>query len=431
MAKLPWRRKNAEATPPSLDTYLSAQPIDYTALSVDEDDGVAARFQRLPFVVRVALFLVPLLLLGGIGWATYSFVATPPETAMTPSVVPPQMKLNAARVVNPQEIVVMGTTQDIPNGTNVSARILQNGEPIDWIEPTSNAGVVNDNMITLRVRKTLTWAQQLSPDADYSVELLVDSTPAVSASQALDVPDPLASSFFGEVVAAVTTEPTTEPTTAPAATEAPSEPTEAPPEPTEAPPEPTPAPPEPTPAPPEPTPVPPEPTPAPPEPTPAPAAPVVSLTVSTNATLLVSPTLGSAVISTAPSGAKYQPLLRTPDNQFYLVYDDNRVGWLPAAQVSIEPAQAAQIALTTPSKAAVAAGPLLASVFNGGNIRYGPSWMSGTVLGQLHAGQTITVKERTADGVWYHVVAPEAEGWVHVSLLRMSADVLRKIPSVN
>ena len=93
MARFPWRRNNAEATPPSLDTYLSVKPIDYTALSVDEDNGLATRFQRLPFVVRVALFLVPLLLLGGLGWAGYRFVASPEQPAIVPVPVPPQLQL--------------------------------------------------------------------------------------------------------------------------------------------------------------------------------------------------------------------------------------------------------------------------------------------------------------------------------------------------
>lgn len=403
MAKFPWRRKNAEATPPSLDTYLSVQPIDYTALSVDEDEGVAARFQRLPFIVRVALFLVPLLLLGGIGWAGYRFVASPPQEAAVPTVVPPQMQLSAARVVNPQEIVIMGTTQDVPNGTNVSARILADGEPIEWIEPSGNAGVIADNAFTLRVRKATTWTQQLSDKSSYTIELTVASSPAVSASQELDVPDSLAGSFFGTVALAATAEPTIAPTVEPTVaaettTEATAEP---------------------------------EPTMPVETPVVAPTPGLVTLTVGANATLLVSPTLGSQVISNAASGASYQPLLRTPDGQFFLVYEGNRVGWLPAGQATIDPAQVAQIALTTPSKEAVEAGPLRAQVFNGGNIRYGPSRTTGTVLGQLHAGQTVTVKERTADGVWYHVIAPEAEGWVHVSLLRLAPDVLTQIPRVN
>ena len=397
MARFPWRRNNADATPPSLDTYLSVNPIDYTALSVDEDNGLAARFHRLPFVVRVALFLVPLLLLGGLGWAGYRLVAGPEQPAIVPAPVPPQLQLSAARVVNPQEIVVMGTTQDVPDGTNVTARVLEDGEPIAWSEPSENVDVVKDNAISLRVRKSSSWTQPLSEDASYTVELTVDSSPAVSASQEVDVPEPLAESFFGVAAVAATAEPTVAPPQPMSTLEATPEP-----EPTAA-----------------------------PIPTTAPTPGLATLTVGANATLLVSPTLGSSVISTAASGASYQPLLRTPDGQFFLVYEGNRVGWLPAGQVSIDPAQVAQIALTTPAKEAVEAGPLRARVFNGGNIRYGPSRTTGTVLGQLHAGETITVKERTADGVWYHVVAPEAEGWVHVSLLQIEPSVLNQVPTVN
>jgi hypothetical protein len=52
----------------------------------------------------------------------------------------------------------------------------------------------------------------------------------------------------------------------------------------------------------------------------------------------------------------------------------------------------------------------------------------GTVLGQLHAGQTITLKSQTADGQWFRVVAPEAEGWVSVTLLEIADAVIAQVP---
>jgi SH3-like domain-containing protein len=65
-------------------------------------------------------------------------------------------------------------------------------------------------------------------------------------------------------------------------------------------------------------------------------------------------------------------------------------------------------------------------VLNGGNIREEPS-LRGKVLGQLHAGQTIDLLERSADGNWYHVIAPEASGWVSSSLLRVDPDVAAEL----
>jgi hypothetical protein len=73
---------------------------------------------------------------------------------------------------------------------------------------------------------------------------------------------------------------------------------------------------------------------------------------------------------------------------------------------------------STPS--APVSGPT-ATVFNGGNIRQAPN-VKGQVLGQLHAGQTIALFEKTVDGRWYLVSAPEATGWVHASLLRIAPE---------
>jgi hypothetical protein len=342
------------------------------------------------------LLVLPLLLLVGIGWAGYTFVAQPPIDATVPVAPPPQLTVSEARVVNPQEISIEAQTQDVPNGTTVNARVLEDGEPIAWIESTAASGAVTDNAIVMRIRKARDWTQTLSKDATYSVELTISSEPPVTASQALDVPAPLAESFFGVALA-----PTVQPTAQPEPTTQPEVAVQ------------------------------PEPTPPSAEPTAAPSIGIPTLIVGANATLLVSPTLGSGLIATATSGASYQPLLRTPDGKFFLVHQGNRVGWLPASQATIDSAQVSQIALTTPSDEAVQAGPLRANVGNGGNIRYGPSVKTGTVLGQLHYGQTVTVKARTADGVWYQVVAPEAEGWVHVSLLRMEPGVMDQVPRAN
>jgi uncharacterized protein YgiM (DUF1202 family) len=70
---------------------------------------------------------------------------------------------------------------------------------------------------------------------------------------------------------------------------------------------------------------------------------------------------------------------------------------------------------------------LTATVYNGGNIRDTPSLKS-KVLGQLHAKQTVTLTEKTANGKWYHVIAPEATGWVSASLLSINPDIAAQVP---
>lgn len=132
-----------------------------------------------------------------------------------------------------------------------------------------------------------------------------------------------------------------------------------------------------------------------------------------------------------PAGTTFEVLRRTEDRQWYLVPLDeqkSRVGWLYSDMVAISEDNRSRIPSVKPDPATVAAGPLHAYVFNGGNIRYHPNLTYGTVLGQLHAGQTITLQAKTADGMWYKVVAPEAAGWVHVSLILMDANVLAQVP---
>jgi hypothetical protein len=112
------------------------------------------------------------------------------------------------------------------------------------------------------------------------------------------------------------------------------------------------------------------------------------------------------------------------------VYDFNGAITISAPANAAQLEQPADIFQTlpsqTPSSPSAPAGPLSASVRNGGNIRANPG-MKGAVLGQLHAGQAVTLKQRTVNGLWYLVEAPEARGWVHGSLLRIAPDVAGRV----
>jgi hypothetical protein len=67
-------------------------------------------------------------------------------------------------------------------------------------------------------------------------------------------------------------------------------------------------------------------------------------------------------------------------------------------------------------------------VFNGGNIRPQPQLGACDGCPQLHAGETVTLLEKTDNGRWYRVVAPEGEGWVSVTLLRIDGPVADQVP---
>jgi uncharacterized protein YgiM (DUF1202 family) len=153
------------------------------------------------------------------------------------------------------------------------------------------------------------------------------------------------------------------------------------------------------------------------------------LEVSLQSTMLISPTLGTESVDTVQAGSQFEPIFRTTDSKWYLIKQGENVGWLAASNVKFDAADSANVPSVAPEASAVKAGPNFAVVFNGGNIRYRPDVKKGTVLGQLHAGQQITLKEQTVDGAWFKVVAPEAEGWVSVTLLEIDLDVIANVPT--
>jgi flagellar FliL protein len=101
---------------------------------------------------------------------------------------------------------------------------------------------------------------------------------------------------------------------------------------------------------------------------------------------------------------------------------------VPAAPTAVP---AAPTAAPTSAPTETPAAKLTATVFNGGNIRKEPrvTNVQGDVLGQLHAGETVTLLERSSDSAWFHVQAPEAEGWVSATLLTIDPEVASQVPT--
>jgi flagellar FliL protein len=108
---------------------------------------------------------------------------------------------------------------------------------------------------------------------------------------------------------------------------------------------------------------------------------------------------------------------------------------VPTAKPS-PPAQATAPAPASPTPVEPTVTPasqLTATVFNGGNIRKEPrvTQNQGDVLGQLHADEVVTLLERTTDGAWYRVKAPEAEGWVSATLLTIEPAIAKQVPTAQ
>jgi hypothetical protein len=381
MPKLPFKRK---ADDESLNAYIPTQMVDYTALPPIDEDSALAKFRRLPLMTRLGVIVLPLLLIGSAAWGVWAFLNAPEPVVAAPP--PPAVTLTDARVVSRDAIAVEGSVEHIAEGTPASARLVAGEREIAWADASSGLGVISNGRVNLRLTKAED-AAALKPNVAYSVEVVIGIAPDLLTERVdLMVPDLLREVFFGAEPAAVAPTATPRPTA----------------------------------------------TPAPPEPTPAPVVETGPPTIGIlrDATLLISPTLGSAVVIDVDAGDRFAPLARSDDSRWFLLEQEGKVGWLSSEHAAIEPARAAEIASIRPAESGVNAGPLTATVFNGGNIRYRPSVQTGTVLGQLHARQTITVTGKTADGEWIHVVAPEAEGWVSVTLLTIDDSTLARAPVI-
>lgn len=381
MPKLPFKRKAVDENA-SINAYLPTQMVDYTSLPPIEEETGLTKFKRLPLPLRIGAVLLPLLLLAGAGWGGWLYMtSTPPLQAVAPPA--PVVTISSARVVSKDAIAVEAQTQQVADGTPVTAELLDKDTPIAWADTKTVSGTIQSGKATLRLTKAGEGATPLDAKAGYTVRVTVgQGANAVTSQLALEVPALVADAFFEKAPMATpapTTAPTAEPTAAPT-----------------------------------------------PAPTVAPGPPTIEVAI--DSTLLISPTLGSATIGNVQLGAKFTPLLRSSDNKWFLVKQGEQVAWIYADQVKVDPASLSQIALVTPDAKQVAAGPFKATVGNGGNIRYTPNMKTGTVLGQLHAGQQITLKLQTPDGQWFRVVAPAAEGWVSVTLLTITPDVQAKVP---
>jgi hypothetical protein len=395
------RRRRAGADevlpPPEL-----GQQIDYTSLPYEEPTGLGDRFRRLSIGAKLLLFLVPLVLIVAIVIGVMSLQPTPED--ITTQVTPPasQIKIVQADVSGEGKILVRADT-DLPNGAVVSALLKENDQDFAWFDPESGSAQASDGKVQLTLTK-LKDGPTPNQDQQYMVVLsaAVGSQTISSEPTQIQVPAPLRASFYGLVVAAPTAAPTVAPTAAPAPSARPAA-------------------------------------------TPAPPTPTATQEISLTATVFNGGNIRPrAQVEPCPNCPQLhaneivQLLEKTADSRWYRVIAPEGTGWVSVTLLRIDGEVARQVPIEgqrTPPTPAPGGEPgatptgLTATVFNGGNIRERP--VGGRPLGQLRAGQTVELLEKTADGVWYRVIAPEATGWVHVSLLRIDAEVAKQVPIVQ
>ncbi len=380
-----------------LDAYIPSETVDYTVLPPLENEEAETGLRRLPKPLFMALLVLPLLMVGLGTWALWGyFTKTPePEVVLTPSVA-----INSARVVSRDAIMVEAYSQNVADGTPVYAQVLDGEEPVDWIDTTTMSTTVRGGRIRLRLQKS-DVELALDPQTTYRAAVNVgEGTPVASAQSDIAVPLQIANAFYA--VATPTPVPPTR-TPQPSATPSPGmEPTRVPvAEPSLA-------------------------------PLPVAGNDPLTMDVKLTSTVLISPTVGSPPLGQIEAGTEVVPIKRSDDNQWLLVrHMDDVFGWLQAKDVAADNDTITRVRSVKPNPADIDNGQYKAQVANGGNIRYTPSVQSGRVLGQMHAGQTVAITGKSSDSVWYYVLAPDAEGWVHNSLLAISNDVAAQVPVVK
>jgi hypothetical protein len=134
-------------------------------------------------------------------------------------------------------------------------------------------------------------------------------------------------------------------------------------------------------------------------------------------------TVGSQVISSEPTKLSIPPLYSA---DFYRDAVAAQPTAAPTSAPTSAPAEPTAAPTVPVEPTATSTATLTATVFNGGNIRREPQ-VGDNVLGQLHAGEVVTLLERSNDSTWYRVQAPEAEGWVSATLLTIDPKVAQQV----
>jgi SH3-like domain-containing protein len=387
------RRRAAQGEvlpPPEL-----GQAVDYTSMPYEEPTTLGERLRQAPVGVKLLLGLVPLAIIiaGVVLW--YTFFSQPGGSANTPPAPPPEIRNVTATLAGPTRIVVDAET-NLPNGTAVTATMKQDDQDFAWFNPDSNSakGQVAGGKVSLVLERARTAP---TPRRDQQQTIILNASAngqAISSQPAkLVVPAIHAREFYQEAAAAV---PTAVPTAAPTEAAGPA-PTAAP---TEAP----------------------KPT---PEPTAVPAE--LTATVFNGGNIRRQPKVTndkSDVVGQLHAGEIVALLERSQDNAWYRVKAPEAEGWVSATLLTVDPAIAKQVAVAGQTPPATG---LTAMVFNGGNVRERP--VTGKVLDQINAKETVQLVEKTSDGAWYRITnIRNVTGWVSVTLLTIDSATAQKVP---
>jgi SH3-like domain-containing protein len=402
------RRRNADEfgdmPPPDI-----GELVDYTSApeeeEPDESTGFASRFAALSPAVKALIFLVPLVVLGGLVALVLLLLPSSPP----PPPLQPEIEVQSADLVD-EETIEIEARVILPSDTQVDVDLLKDGESFAWYSQDDVVVEPGNGLVNITLNKDPDGPQPES-GAELTVELSAEvDGQTIEDSSELFLPP-------SEDVRAAFFEPTPVPTEAPTETPIPTE------EPEE---EPT--------------------TPRIPEDTPEPATPTpdntggIAVTVNNGGNVREQPTASSSVVGSITLGDEVQVVQKTADGNWYQIQtSDGVTGWTSVLALQPDAAVIAQI--PTQGEDAPPAdgepdqpspdGGLQVTVNNGGNVRERPTTDS-SVVGSITLGDQVQVLQKTADNGWYQIQTSDGvTGWASVQALRPDASVVDQIPVVQ
>jgi hypothetical protein len=376
----------------SLDDSMSAStglsgPVDYTALPLDDDPaGWRERFANLSLAGKILIILVPLLVLLGVLVLVLSLMSgsqPPPQARPLPTSVPVKLTITKAEVIriNPVTVSIAAETTGLADGTQVTAELLANGQPVTYLNADGMKGAVRSGQISIKPAKD-DLAGPLSAGVTYIVRLNI-ADDQTSAEHELLVPSDYANTIFG-------TTPVASATSTPAPTSATASP----------------------------------------QTTPGPTATASAVALSgtevkvRNGGKVRSMPFTSADnrVGGVDASNTVQLIERTPNAEWYHISfintDDGqrKDGWISASLLIVPAAVQAKVPVAT-----------VVSVFVGGPMYQQPDKASSHV-DSVNVGEVVKLKQKKAAGDWYQVENVRGKtGWVPANLLGIPADVAAKV----
>ncbi len=377
------RRKKV---PDELSLPADYVPTDYTSLPPEEP--------KKKGVNPIALIVIALVLVGVIA-AAY-FLLPDGEKEGPPPVPATELTIDRARMIvsdNKLTTQIDATVANAPDGSEVTATLLEGEEPFEFFDPEFATAKVTGGEVSFSIPELDIHENGRKSDT-YTVKLTVkrpDRNTADFISDPIEINATALIRFLGEgapgaeptptiVIEQPTAVVTDPPTEAPTA----------------------------------------EPTPPPVGGEPLP--PLENVVISRPGIVYTTPYGPAVRRGDVVQGQLATLVVKLPVNAetWYLavVPATGTAGWINSSVIDLPASETNKISPVTGDSP-------YAVVFNGGNVRSAPG---GTVVTQVNAGQNVKVIGRLGDNSWFNIETPSGNGWVGAALLTINPSVVDTIP---